>query len=415
MRNALFVIMTLAIFCTTGCQSFVEADKKRLPSISKSRPLGSPCSATDSASIKRVDFYPYARGNEEFAWNSGRDDFVDPKRTMNVQTNSITHFHNTIVGFVKFDKPGFLQVRSYDDAYGDVFCGWNPKKLEMKPSKKPVFISVGLCNMAGKDGVHELCWFESGAKEGVIVFSTAHPEPGQKLTAADVYGPEQLGNRYQFFDNVAMDAINANLKNGKFDKAQKVIDDSSALLSTMNPSHDGNQKLIPSNSLNTRPRAMLRAYELGMALGEPSFAAKKKALEDIINGPHWNASSLEVYEREIRDMIPMYAWLNEQITNKKSALPKFDAGQSCIAGHDPKTVAAYLDADVADEKKLSKRMFSNIEFWVGVKNFLRKDYKAADSALSAFIEDRPGPGDAFEMAAAAKLRDFEFFELHPEK
>ncbi len=72
-------------------------------------------------------------------------------------------------------------------------------------------------------------------------------------------------------------------------------------------------------------------------------------------------------------------------------------------------------AYATNEKKLSKAMFSNIEFWVAVKNFLRKDYKTAESQLTAFFASRPDRGDAFEVAAAAKLRDFEFFELHPEK
>lgn len=412
----LWLVMAMAIFCTTGCQSFVDADKKRQPSISKSRILGSPCGPTDSASIKRVNFHPQERGSEASAWNLGRNDFLDANRTMNVQSNSLTRYHNSIVGFVKFDKPGSLRVRCYDDAYGDIFCGWNPKELEVKPTQKPVFVSVDLCNWIGKDGVHELCWFPSGAKEGVIIFSTAQPEPGQKLTAADVYGPEQLGNRYQYFDNIAADAINASLQNGKFDKAQKVIDDSFGLLSTMHHSQDGDGKEIPLNSRYTRERAMLRTYELGMALGDPSFAAKKKAVEDIINGPHWKgAGELGVAERQYRDMLPIYAWLNEQITNKKSALPKFAPEQNYIAGHDPKTVAAYLQSAAGDEKKLSKRMFSNIEFWVAVKHFLRKDYKEAEKQLNVFLNDKHTEGDAFEVAAAAKLKEFEFFELHPEK
>lgn len=407
------LILVMAIFCATGCGDIRQADKHRLPSISKSRPLGSECGPQDSASIKR---FAVKSPLTLAGWSYGGNDFIDSKRTKNVSSNSLTRYRGSIVGYVKFDKPGYLQGRVYDDVYGDVFVGWSPRKLELKSSQQPAYISMGLCENCGDDQVQELCWFPAGSQKGVLIFSTSHPDPGEKLTPADLYGSEQLGNQYQFFDNVAADTLFINFRDGKLDKAQSILNDSEKLLSSMRDAVNGSSgKPIPQKEFNAKNWAMLRTYELGLALGEPSFNAKKKALEEVLNGPHWPVTTNDPLEREYRDMLPIYNWLNEQLVSKKSELPKFDANQDCLAGHDPKAVAAYLQADSATEGKLIKSMFNNIEFWIAVKNFLRKDYKNADKQLNKFFETSHGESDAFEVAAAAKLRDFEFFELHPEK
>jgi len=411
-RNRTAFILLAALVCTSACGNVKEVDKKRLPPISKSRPIGSPAGPSDSASIKRINFNPTGETGD---WTSPASNFVDPKRTKDVKTNSLMQYEGSVVGFVKFDKPGYLQQRIYDDVYGDIYGGWSSQKVQIKPTKEPVYVSVGL-GYTRDDAVQEVCWFPDGAKEGVVLYSTAYPEIGEKLTAADVYGPEQLGNEYQFHDTVAINAINENLKNGNVEQARKILKDCAQALSKMRDSQDGSSHaIIPAKNLNTRNWAMVRAYELGLALGEPNFRTKTKDLEDVLNGPHWPKDTADPTEREYRDMLPMYAWLNEQLTGKHSAPPKVDESKSCIAGHDPKTVTEYLLSDKASEDNKARVMFTNIDFWIAVKNFLRKDFKESEKHLNAFFNDRHSKGDAFEVAAAAKLKDFEFFELHPEK
>lgn len=325
-------------------------------------------------------------------------------------------YEGSVVGFVKFDKPGYLQERVYNDIYGDVYGGWSPRKFKLKPGKQPIYISLKLGGLGQTDVVQEVCWFPEGAKDGVVVFSSAYPDVGEKLTAADVYGPEQLGNKFQFHQGIASNAIICNLKNGQFDAAQKILDDSAKLLNSMVDGTDGSSgKKISKDDVNAQSWATLRTYELGLALGEPSFNAKKIELEKVLNGPHWPATTADPTEREYSDMLPIYAWLNQQLVGKRTPLPNPDKEKSYIAGHDPKTVTQYLEADKASEAALARDLFSTKDFWIAVKNFLRKDFKESDKHLTEFLNDRQFDGNAFEIAAAAKLKDFEFFDLHPEK
>ncbi len=406
-------ISIAAMTFMSACGDIYEAEKKHLPSISKSRPIGTASGPTDAASIKRIKL---RMPGADSAWIYSNDDFIDTKRTKDVKANSLTPFEGAVVGFVKFDKPGYLQERVYNDFYGDVYSGWSPRKLELKPSKQPVYISLKLGDLGQTDVVQEVCWFPEGAKNGVLIYSSAYPDVGDKLTAADVYGPEQLGNKYQFHQGIASNAIICNLKNGQFDAAQKILDDSAKLLNSMVDGTDGSSgKKISKHDVNAQSWATLRTYELGMALGEPSFNAKRIELEKVLNGPHWPATTADPTEREYRDMLPIYAWLNQQLVGKRTPLPKPDKEKSYIAGHDPNAVTQYLEADKASEGALAGDLFSTKDFWIAVKNFLRKDFKESDKDLTEFLNDRQFDGNAFEIAAAAKLKDFEFFDLHPEK
>ncbi len=409
---AVTLVLSVVLFATNACGDLKEADRKRMPRISRSRPIGSPAGPTDSASIKRVDFHPLGESN---GWNYGNGDFVDQKRSKAVKTNSLMQFYGSIVGFVRFDKPGYLQTRVYDDLYGDVYCGWSPHKLEIKPSPNPAYVSIGLAETE-PDSIQEVCWFPAGAKDGVVVYSTAYPDVGEKLSAADVYGKEQLGNEYRFNDDIAANAINAYLQCAQFNAARKVLNDSANLLKSMRDAQDGSTgKPITAKKMNAQKWATLKAYEAGLSLGEPNFKARLQELEAALHEPHWPETTADPTEREYEGMLPLYSWLNQQVVGQKSAVPTFDKSKTYIAGHDPKTVIEYLEADKATEDQRAKLMFCNIDFWIAVKNFLHKDFKESEKHLDIFLKDKHEKGDAFEVAAAAKLKEFEFFELHPEK
>ena len=150
--------------------SLISADT---PRISASRPIGSRCSANDSASIKRAASHPLVHGG---VWADKST--VNFDRTRMLQANEL-EFDNKhyIVGYVRFDTAGELRMRSYDDLYGAVYCGWSPAplKLPKREEQSSAFVKFDQC-WVGHDGaepVQEVCWFPEGQAEGTIVFSSA--------------------------------------------------------------------------------------------------------------------------------------------------------------------------------------------------------------------------------------------------
>lgn len=141
--------------------------------ISKDRPIGTECSTSDSASVKRAPMHPLGPTG---GWYESGNNLVDYNKTMVSDANHLEVRNGCISGYVRFDKPGYLQARSYDDYFGDVYCGWSPKKLQIKPTKDFVFVSLGICSVGdgGLDQVHEVAWFPDSGSTGTLVFSTAH-------------------------------------------------------------------------------------------------------------------------------------------------------------------------------------------------------------------------------------------------
>ncbi len=289
LTTALATALTTALTTTliTACGADLEADKKKYPALSTERLVGSKCGVNDSASVKRAAMHPLGPTG---GWNLyGRENNqVDYSRTKKLAANYLVLDRGGISGYVKFDKPGYLQARSYDDIYGDVYCGWSPEKLEVNPTKDYVYVSLGTCSVGdgGLEQVHEVSWFPQGQQEGIIVFSSAHPEKPSPLTASDLYRPDLLGNESQFNDRLASETISDYLRQSNFKKANEVIDASRTLLSKMRDSVDGTtRKPISAKEMNREQWAMIQTYRLGLALGESNFDSLFEDLESTVNGP----------------------------------------------------------------------------------------------------------------------------------
>ncbi len=187
--------------------------------------------------------------------------------------------HNYLAGFVQFAEPGELKLRSYDDTYGSVYCGWSAAKLPLAASSKPAMVRLGRCAVGdgGLDQVHEVCWFAAGKQEGKIIYSSAHPAP--TFNPVDLYRAEDLGNRIYFNDSLAFNTIEAALKLNRIAMAEQVLKDSFGALERLENLVDGTSgKPIPARQHYRDHWVRLMAFQLGLSLGKPEFSPRADAL-----------------------------------------------------------------------------------------------------------------------------------------
>jgi hypothetical protein len=405
-RPAMFLLATaLVTACGADTEAILEADKRRFPALSQDRLVGDKCSVKDSASVRRVAMHPLGPTG---GWNLyGRENNqIDYSRTKKLAANYLVLDRGGISGYVKFDKPGYLQARSYDDVYGDVYCGWSPDKLEIKPTKDYIYVSLGTCSVGdgGLEQVHEVSWFPQGQQEGIIVFSSAHPDKPSPLTAADLYRPDLLGNEYQFDDLLAAKTIADYLRQGNLQKADEVITASLTLLSKMRDEVDGpTGKPIAAKEVNQEHWAMIQTFRLGLALGESNFDSRFDDLESTINGPY-RGSHRECLT--YKKLFPIYKWLNEKVTakitdkTKQIDISKLERG---LVDHEPDTIGQFLlgKTSAHDFRRTSR---GSAEFWIGINHYLQGDKKTARENFQKFLEQDNSDLLAFEIAAAAKLK-----------
>ncbi len=395
-------IVILATTLVTACGADMEADKRRFPAISNDRLVGNKCSRKDSASIRRVAMHPLGPTGGWNLYAGSKSNKVDYLRTKKLDKNSLTRSGNEISGYVKFAEPGYLQARSYDDVYGDVYCGWSPNKLEIEPTKDYVYITLETCSVGdgGLAQVHEVSWFPRGQEEGIIVFSSAHPDKSSPLGAADLYRPDLLGSVYRFDDRLASETISDYLRQGKEKAAQQVIAESLAVLSKMRDEVDGStQKPIAARELNQENWAMIQTYQLGLALGQSNFDACFTNLESTVNGPYRGSHlKCEAYKK----LFPIYQWLNNKIIGKPAKLDLSTLKRSYVDS-EPTTIGKYLLGETP-ESEFQRHSRGSAEFWIGVNRYLASDKNRAKENFQRFLEQKRSAVMAFEFAAAAKLK-----------
>jgi hypothetical protein len=393
-------VIGCAIPFMVGCGSImsVEEAKTKYEPISKSRPLGCKSGMDDSASIKRSVMHPTGPTG---GWY-GKGDIVDYDRKLARDSNMLVMRDNSISGFVKFDKPGYLQARSYDDYFGDVYCGWAPNTIQIQPTKEPVFVSLSLCSVGdgGLDQVHEVIWFPESKKEGVLIFSSAHPMPGPPLKASSTYSKEQLGSAYQFNSTLANDLVTEYLRDGKISEAEEVISDSLKVLGGMRD-YESSEGPVPAKKFHLREWKEILGYKLGLSLGKPSFVKAAAEYSDILKAEASNSHS-KMPER-VQNHMPLYQWLNQLYAGKKQPIPSFgEREKNHFYSSDPIDITDYLTDKVEEEKFV--RIQNDGEFWVAVKNFASGNMKSAKQHIDRFLGKRHYGGMAVEIAAAANLR-----------
>lgn len=382
----------------SSCQIDVGSSKLQFPRISTERKLGSACGPGDSASIKRAPFHPLGPTG---GWYENAKTLVDYSRTIKRDSNYLTLRDGRICGYVKFDTAGYLQARSYDDYFGDVYCGWAPIKLPLKPTKDPVYVSLSLCAVGdgGLDQIHEVAWFPIRSKTGVLVFSTAHPNAGPPVSTIDLFRKELLGNEYQFNESLAREVIVDYLRDGKFSEARTTIADSIAILSSLKGAVDfSTQQPISALVLHRGNWVEMLLFKLGLATGEPEFESLSKKLEEMLDHPDKSHGSSD---NVVGPMLPLYGWLNDRLNGKRSEVP-LSSGPPKVVGHDPAVIARYMHDEMAEGDFIRRSWFS-AEFWVGVRKYLNGEPKLAQTHLKKFLNDSHSVWYPFEVATAAKL------------
>ncbi len=374
---------------TSSCGTVERTEQNR---ISKNRPPGSKCRAIDSASVRKALCHPNMPTG---GWHC-RPPSVDYSRTRDLKSNCLVNGAE-ISGYVKFDEAGYLRARCYDDYYGDVYCGWSPDQLQIKPGKHFVFVSLGTCSVGdgGLNQVHEVAWFPEGKTEGTIVFSSAFPS-GNQLDAADIYQDDMLGSEYYFNRSGAESLFCAYAKRSDVQSAQKYLDRAISILSKARAVNE--KGMIPPEEVNSDSWLWILSYKLGASLEQPAFEPAIAKLEHIVNLPV-NKSRSD-YSYAYRDKIPIYSWFNNALLKKKQPLLKIPPQSRNVCYFNAVALADYLQSDKPDDQFPPEYKYAFNEFWFGAKSYLRGDYTKAKAYIS---ERRSSTASPFELAAAARL------------
>lgn len=362
---------------------------------------GSPCREEDSASVKRLPMHPLGPTG---GWGTAAENLVDYESTRDLESNYLTLSNGCISGFVRFKQPGYLRARSYDDYYGSVYCGWCHEKLPLRPTEKFVYVRLGLCHVGdgGLDQIHEVAWFPEGKEEGIIIYSSAHATENPAVTAADLYRKDLLGNGYYFNDHLADQAIAISLRRGDFEKAERILGDSREVLSGMKGAIYGTTgKAIPKEEMWRAERAMIQAYELGLALKNDRFATVLADMRKTLNNPGYNYDNhnCAIY----RKMLPIYSWLGARLSGDSKASIAPESLERSVVGHDPVEIHKFMTAPSLDELFMKTSMETGY-FWAAMRSYLLGDLSTAGADIEKYLSEAHGGIGAFETAAAARLK-----------
>lgn len=390
------LLLAVGVLCvTTACAPVSKQESNR---VSKDRLPGSSCSEHDSASVKRALWHPEGPTG---GWNNHEHSSVNYSRTKSLKSNCLIAPNSTgfVSGYVKFDTPGTLRIRSYDDYYGDVYCGWSPYEVKLKPTDKYVYVCFDQCSVGdgGLDQVHEVSWFPEGSEKGTILFSSAHPASESQLDIVDVYQQDWLGSQSYVNEYLTKEVLQAYAKRRDLESARKVVDHVINLLSqTKAVSAKGP---VPSEEFQADFWAWLLAYKLGSTLEQPGFEPTLSNLSDVVNLPA-NKSNRE-FEYKYREFLPVYAWLNNELSGKPQKKLTVVASGTQVSGYDAVALSNYLQSDRPDSAVGDRYAFN--EFWFGAKNYLRGDYNTARDIFSKFLNGRAAESHPFESASSARL------------
>jgi len=390
-----------SLLALAACSFDMRPGSEKYQSISKTRPLNSPCSKTDTASVRREAQHPLGPTG---GWLYKDLTKVDYDRVIPDTGNFLTMKNGCISGFVKFDQPGYLQARSYDDFYGNVYCGWSDEKIQIKKVNDPVFVSISTCSVGdgGLDQIHEVAWFPDGAKEGILIFSSAYPQSETKISASDLYQKKLLGNEAHFSSQYARDVLHASLAKGDLKLARQVVADSFSILSSLRNSFDSKtQSQINARDVHADDWAMILSYSLGLELDSSEFERDMKEMNDIVSSSS-NAAFKHTNCEIQQNMSPVYTWLHERVMGKNSKLPEIAKPDKNIYGYNPISTIGYLDGKLAEEKFLQEG-YPNQDFWIGCKEYLAGKKAEAKMHLLKYQKERKPTEHGFEPAASALL------------
>jgi hypothetical protein len=397
-----------------GCGLFgdveetIERDRARFGSISEGRPIGSPCSRQDSASVKNRKVHPrWPTGG----W--GRWALLDPDRVRQGAANEWVDIGGEYTGYVRFAEAGRLQARSYDDIYGQVYCGWAPQAVEYTPRQDQVHVAFSRCFVGdgGLDQVHEICWFPGGGDDGVVVFSTAHPEEST-LELHEVYERRHFARlinsgdatTFTFIPHTADRVIRSLLLAGKVDEAREIVTDALGNLEYLPDSVRATTlEPIPSELLYAELWLNLSLLEAGLEIpGDASLAALARADQVVAND---DGSCYDC--RYTVGMIDLYRWAVLGLRGDRLPLPGIPETAKRIWGNDPHFIVELLRDPSMDEHTLGRGTSiasgETTYFWMGIRASLAGNREVARRFFERYIEAPNQDLSEFELSATAAL------------
>jgi hypothetical protein len=406
--------MATALIASSGCgwladpDRVIAEDRARYPALSAARAPGSGCGPEDSASVRRRRFHPrFPTGG----WGSVA--LVDEQRKPDHGGTGVVAIGNELAGFVRFDQPGRLRARSYDDVYGEVYCGWAPREVEYTPGEEPTYMAFSRCAVGdgGLDQVHELCWFPAGAEDGEVVFSTAHPDP-TSLELHEVYRERHysqissVGGAEYFVLNEreALRILQSLLLARKADEARTVVHEVVANLPKLPQAVSGaTGESIPGRQVYAREWLTFSLLEAGLGLFDERSAVALERAREVVDGVHDHCHPCDL----ARPLLPMYGWAVARVNGHHLPVPTPPADARPVHGWNPRVIAEVLgDPSVSDATLRRGALTTGGEttyFWLALREHLAGDDSEARRYLEAYLD---GPGHVlrpFELSAAVVL------------
>lgn len=406
----------LSLLYSTSCASEfdqIERDRQVYESISAARPPETLCQLGDSGDVQRRQVHPLGSVG---GWY-GPDPVIDKNRHHDSAHNQFDGIGGELAGYVHFPVSGKLTMRSYDDLYGNVYCGWSPTVLDYEPQSQPVYALFSLCSVGdgGLDQVHELCWFPDDEEQGYVIYSSAFPG-STELKPHDLFLPRHLGtlvhtenNRkiYYFNDREADRILGSLLIAGRLPEARELITDTLDTFRSLPSAIDGStEKPIPPQRFHCEEWVNILLINAGTNLfREESKSSLLDAKQLLIEGG-------DSCNHHIDDLIDHYLWTVERVQGGNVSIPPVTETENWVTGYDPRVISEILSDPGLTETNLSQLELSfggqSSYFWLGLREYLNGNGDEASRYLSLFMGymDQSGQDHhRFELAAAASLQN----------
>jgi hypothetical protein len=397
------------------------AEAKAMPRISVQRVSGTPAYPGDAADVKRAPVHPNLPTG---GWNTLA--LHDPKRTRALSETFLTKHENVIAGYVRFERPGTLRIRAYDDVYGAIYGGWSPATLRLEPSPDYQFValgqlSVGDGGLALQSAQHiadfqysqvldamqtqEVVWFEEGQPHGTIIWSSSHRPYGEiepPVGPADLYRESELGDRRFYNHRLAKSVIADLLVRGDLAEARRITDLSIRLWE---------QQPIANRVERGAHLAYLLLIKLGLQSGEPEAQQTFRQIESLVTDGQIKDPVMNCFYW--RNRLPLYRWVAlppGPSLNQLPALATDRVGKDMEAAGiikflgTPETHTPRLNSPYELSYKYYIRTWPG-NFWVGLRARLEGCEEESQTILRNYLQAHSVSyldSQPFELAAAAR-------------
>ena len=345
------VLLSLCLFSCEPASMTIERDRQKYAPISAERPLGTSCYPGDSASVKRRYSHPLGPTG---GWGIYAE--TDSNRQHDTARNEFLQIAGDVAGYVQFPVSGRLTMRSYDDIYGDVYCGWAPSSVKYTPQAKPVYTIFARCHVGdgGLSKVDELCWFPEDKAQGIVVYSSAYPQK-TGLQPSDVFLPRHIGsmggnggNKIFYFNEHEADKIfDSLLMAGQRDQVKKLVAMNLDRIEYLPAAVDGSTgKPIPAFEAHCNTVVQLLLLKAGVGLFDPdalqALSLVKKTLKDGTDFCRYHGYAI--------DLVDFYEWIVKRVQGENFPLPQVPDTANKVVGYNPRVIVQLLADPMITER-----------------------------------------------------------------